>query len=103
MNPALIILNAGSSSLKFQLFEQLENEGPRLIWRGFFDGIGGSTHFVVRDASGTGLDERFWEPQVEFSHEDALMHLVAWLREESTRVGFDRDRSPCCPWRRDFR
>jgi acetate kinase len=49
--PAVIlVLNAGSSSLKFSLFE-VAADLP-LVWRGEIDGIGGHPHFVVRDTAG---------------------------------------------------
>ena len=45
MTPVLIVLNAGSSSLKFQVFEVLDGAEPRLVWKGLFEGLGGSAHF----------------------------------------------------------
>lgn len=80
MSRALVALNAGSSSLKFQVFEMLEKAGPRLVWRGFYEGLRSAAHFVVRRTDGGTLDEASWGHGEGFGHEEALMHLVSWLR-----------------------
>ncbi|WP_243370780.1 acetate/propionate family kinase [Microvirga solisilvae] len=81
MIPVLIVLNAGSSSLKFQVFDMVEGTEPRLVWKGLYEGLGNDAHFVVRHASGVDLDEKSWTSKDSFGHEEALMHLVSWLRE----------------------
>ena len=52
MSPTLIVLNAGSSSLKFQVFDVPDGAEPRLVWRGLYEGLGGSAHFLVKDTGG---------------------------------------------------
>jgi acetate kinase len=81
MIPTLIVLNAGSSSLKFQVFEMVDDAEPRLVWKGLYEGLGGAAHFIVRHAGGADLDEVSWGAADAIGHEDALMHLVAWLRQ----------------------
>src|SRR5918993_1039925 len=81
MTPTLIVLNAGSSSLKFQVFDVPDGEEPRLVWRGLYEGLGGSAHFSVKDTNGAVLDERTWGLGEGIGHEESLMHLIAWLRE----------------------
>ncbi|WP_262267562.1 acetate/propionate family kinase [Microvirga yunnanensis] len=80
MIPVLIVLNAGSSSLKFQVFDMVDEAEPRLVWKGLYEGLGGSAHFVVKDTDGTALDEMTWSSGDRIGHEEALMHLVSWLR-----------------------
>lgn len=80
MIPVLIVVNAGSSSLKFQVFDIFDGAEPRLVWKGLYEGLGGTAHFVVRHSSGADLDEKSWTPNDGFGHEEALMHLVDWLR-----------------------
>ncbi|MCD6071195.1 MAG: acetate kinase [Microvirga sp.] len=81
MIPVLIVLNAGSSSLKFQVFDIEGDAEPRLVWKGLYEGLGGAAHFVVRHAGGADLDEMSWTSGEEFGHEEALMHLISWLRQ----------------------
>ncbi|PVE20757.1 acetate kinase [Microvirga sp. KLBC 81] len=89
MTPVLIVLNAGSSSLKFQVFDVPDGVEPRLVWKGLYEGLGGSTHFLVKDTDGAVLDEMTWDSGDRFGHEEALVHLVSRLsqfREERKPV-----------------
>jgi acetate kinase len=81
MTPVLIVLNAGSSSLKFQVFDMPDEAEPRLVWKGLYEGLGGDAHFIVRDTNGAILDQSSWNSGEEIGHEESLMHLIAWLRE----------------------
>jgi acetate kinase len=81
MMPVLIVLNAGSSSLKFQVYDSPENTEPHVAFKGMFDGLGGSARFAVKDAHGMLLKETTWSSGERIGHEEALMHLVAWLRQ----------------------
>jgi acetate kinase len=78
--PVLLVLNAGSSSLKFQVFEAQGSGDPQPIFKGLYDGLGGAARFAARTAEGALLDEMSWNSGDSVGHEDALMHLVAWLR-----------------------
>jgi acetate kinase len=71
----LLVLNAGSSSLKFAVFE-LAAGAPRLIVRGQVSGIGSAARF---EASGPGLPaERHDAPAIATLME-AQQFLIAWL------------------------
>ena len=81
MVPVSLVLNAGSSSIKFQLFEAGGVDEPRRIYRGLFDGLGSSPHFVVRSQAGEIAGEMRWGEAEPFGHEKALAHLAGWIRE----------------------
>lgn len=80
MTPVFIVLNAGSSSLKFQIFDVENDADPSVIFKGLFEGLGTSAHFLVRDGAGKTLAEKSWAPDEKLGHEGAVMHLVSWLR-----------------------
>ena len=63
MAPVLLVLNAGSSSLKFQVFDAPEHGNARAVFKGLYEGLGGAARFVVRDAEGAKLDESSWSLQ----------------------------------------
>src|SRR3954447_7055997 len=89
MTPVLIVLNAGSSSLKFQVYDMFDGSEPRLVWKGLYEGLGGAAHFMVKETSGATLDEVSWKSGDAIKHEEALMHLISWLsqfREERRPV-----------------
>ena len=81
MTDAVLILNAGSSSLKFSV--HADDDGAPLLLRGQIEGIGTAPHFIARDAAGTTLEEEQWAPlSVEAGHARALGALTEWLARE---------------------
>jgi acetate kinase len=79
MTAWLLTLNAGSSSLKFALFEA-GREGPEERARGQVDGLGVSPHLILRSADGAVLhDDRNFGEHAQ-GHERALVHVLAILR-----------------------
>ena len=84
--PAVLVLNAGSSSIKFALFE-IEGGDPALAARGQIAGIGTHPRFSAHDAKGRALASPEIERQARaiIKHEDALACLLDWL--DGTGVG----------------
>jgi acetate kinase len=81
MSDALLVLNAGSSSVKFSLFEAHARPEPKgLVCDGEFDGIGHRVHFVARDNSGKSLADRYLTESA--THEDALATLLDWVESQ---------------------
>jgi acetate kinase len=78
MSDAILVLNGGSSSIKFSLFEGHVRPGPKgLICDGEFDGIGHRVHFVAKDNSGTSLADQHLAEAT--TYEDALATLLNWV------------------------
>ena len=80
MSNVCIALNAGSSSLKFQVFDADARDESNVVFRGNFERLGGPARFVVKDETGTTLDQTSWPDNSQFGHEQALLHLVSWLK-----------------------
>ena len=74
----LLVINAGSSSLKFSGYEADDGE-PRLQFRGLIEGLGDAPHFMARDPAGTVLAERRWPRDTNLSHDAAFGVLREWL------------------------
>lgn len=77
MEDYALVLNAGSSSLKFCVFERPPGEGWHLEARGQVEGIGTSPRLSVKDATGEILANQ--DVAVSNSPE-ALDALAGWLR-----------------------
>lgn len=73
----LLVLNAGSSSLKFTLF-QLQRE-PVTWMRGQLDGLPEQPRFRVRDAAGALLTDQVWPEEVTLDHAAAIRVLFEWI------------------------
>jgi acetate kinase len=83
----IFTLNAGSSSLKFSLWEA-ETTGLRELFRGEIEKIGIAPHLSAREAgSRTIIDKRFDKGGAKLSHEDLLREIFAWLSQQR-RDGF---------------
>jgi acetate kinase len=79
----ILTLNAGSSSLKFSLWQTGTGMDLRELFRGEIEQIGIAPHLSARDSGGrTVIDRRFDEAGVKLSHEDLLRELFAWLSQQ---------------------
>jgi acetate kinase len=76
-----LVLNAGSSSLKFCVFQQPEEEDWRLESRGQIEGIGNSPRIFVRDSQGGVLIDQTFHPTPRGGRE--AVHTLAWFLEST--------------------
>jgi acetate kinase len=74
-----LVLNAGSSSLKFCVYRREGAAGWTLAARGQVEGIGTSAHLTVKDGTGARLADRVLRDAVRDGR-DALHALAEWLR-----------------------
>jgi acetate kinase len=81
MKPAICVLNAGSSSIKFSLFED-EADGLSVRLRGQIESIGAAPRLTVRDAAGQPVHERQWSPADAPDHAAALEFLTEYLQSQ---------------------
>ena len=77
MPGAILALNAGSSSIKFGLFEVREGSGLRLMSKGGIEGVGGDPHFTATDAAGGVLEDKRWRGK-DAAFDAMLGALLAW-------------------------
>ena len=73
MTKSIAVINAGSSSVKFAIYEVSQDE--RCLFRGQVEGIGVKPHLKVTDAAGAVVEERSFEPQ-GFDHSAATREIV---------------------------
>ncbi len=78
MRDALLILNAGSSSLKFTVY--LDGEPPAPLLDGQFQSLQTHPRFSARDGAGAVVGERDWGDGTSLGHLGAIEHLVEWGR-----------------------
>lgn len=89
MAGCISVINSGSSSIKISLFDQLEEEGLRLVLLGQVDGIGATPRFRARSADGEVLDERSWENGPDIDHQRLMAHIIGWLRATRLSLGLE--------------
>jgi acetate kinase len=79
MGDLIVILNAGSSSLKFTIYADT-GETPGVLYDGQIEGIGTGTRFKAKDGAGKVIEEKKWPPGKPLDHEGAIDALFAWAR-----------------------
>src|SRR4051794_9119510 len=78
----LLVVNAGSSSVKFQIFAIGRNDEVQREIRGQVDGIGTKPRLRAKDAGGNTLAERAYPPERVQDVPAALAVAGGWLRDE---------------------
>jgi acetate kinase len=79
MADSILVLNAGSSSLKFSVFLNGERLVP--LFRGQLEGLLTEPRFVAHDAGGNVVGQRDWAAGTRLGHQGAIDFLFAWGRE----------------------
>jgi acetate kinase len=77
--PVVLVLNAGSSSLKFCVYRVIDGTEWTADARGQIEGIGTSPRIAARDAAGVVLDDQPLDAGVRDAR-SALQFLAGWLR-----------------------
>jgi acetate kinase len=78
-HPVVLVLNAGSSSLKFCVYRTADADAWRMEARGQIEGIGTVPRISARDGAGASLDDQPLDVRVRDAR-SALQFLAAWLR-----------------------
>jgi acetate kinase len=82
MADSILVINAGSSSIKFQLFAVTGEGGLARQLKGQFDGIGTRPRLVARDATGQPLVEASFPASAVADANAAMAKVGAWLRAQ---------------------
>ncbi len=80
MDDYSVVLNAGSSSLKFCVYRRRDPNGWRLEARGQIEGIGTSPRFAAKDHAGARLADEALDGSIVRDGRSALDSLASWLR-----------------------
>jgi acetate kinase len=82
MDDYALVLNAGSSSLKFCVFQRPDENDWQIAARGQIEGIGTSPRLSVKDAQGALLANDGLGVAVTDGHAAAIDALASWLRSK---------------------
>jgi acetate kinase len=81
---AILVVNAGSSSVKFQIFGIEDAGAPRRLIKGQIDGIGTHPRLAAKGDDGSSLIDKTF-PADKIAHVPAAMAAVAsWLRDSQS-------------------
>jgi len=79
MADLILVLNAGSSSIKFRAFDAGPAE-PALVFQGQVEGLYHVARFSARNATGALIAEQRWEHDPGFGHQGATDCIGGFLR-----------------------
>src|SRR6476659_1146707 len=82
MTESILVLNAGSSSIKFQLFTVVAHDQLERRMKGQVDGIGTRPHLVAKDVKGETLIDETWPAGEVGQVPAALDKVIAFLRQQ---------------------
>jgi len=81
MSDAIVVFNAGSTSLKFAAYAVIGPTGLTLMRRGEVEGMDTNPRFVGKDAAGQSLDAHKWGEGRQIDQRAALHFVIAWLEK----------------------
>ncbi|MDM0117792.1 acetate/propionate family kinase [Variovorax sp. J22R133] len=79
MADVILVLNAGSSSIKFSTFDA-SDEKPELLLKGQIEGLYTAPRFVASDAQGEEIGAKAWDKGHELGHGGAIAYLVDFFQ-----------------------
>jgi acetate kinase len=82
MTDAVLVINAGSSSIKFSVFAERGQELD-VVASGRVEGLGSAPRFIAKDADGKPAGERRWAAGDKLSHDGAFAQIADWLRAKN--------------------
>jgi acetate kinase len=83
---AVIVLNSGSTSLKFAVYLASAGEEGAELCRGVIDSMHEAPHFVVKDKTGKPLAAHEWGADCSIGHGEALQFVIAWIEKNMAEV-----------------
>ncbi len=86
MNDAILVINAGSSSLKFAGYVDTGAAEPEFLGKGQIEGIGTSAYFTMKNEVGTLVGEHRWPEDTIITHAEGLEYVITWIQENATDV-----------------
>jgi len=81
MANGIIVINAGSTSVKFAAYRGDRPDSLDLICRGQVEGIGSKPSFSAKNPNGELLDAHTWDKAQALDREKALHFVITWLEE----------------------
>jgi len=84
MSKGILVINAGSSSIKFAGYRDAGVLEPELLGKGQVEGLRTEPRFSCKGADGDLLDAHRWSAPI--THSSALAYIIEWIEENVTEV-----------------
>jgi acetate kinase len=81
MDDVILVLNSGSSSIKFSVFVERADQ-VQLKFRGQIEGLYSSPRFLAKNAGGTEIGTCVWGEGMRLGHKGAVAYLTEFLSSQ---------------------
>jgi acetate kinase len=85
-DPGILVINAGSSSIKYAAYRQDDAAEPVLLGKGQIEGLGTAPHFVGKSQHGDLLGEKRWREGNSLGHAEGMRFLIEWLEANESDI-----------------
>jgi acetate kinase len=88
MDDVILVLNSGSSSIKFSVFVEHADQ-MKVKFKGQLEGLYSSPQFLAKNAAGAEIGAHNWGEGTKLGHEGAVAYLTEFLsrqREENRLI-----------------
>ncbi|TVR96210.1 MAG: acetate/propionate family kinase [Rhodospirillales bacterium] len=82
MESGLLVINAGSSSIKFAGYADRGGDDLAFLGKGQVEGLKTEPRFVCKDAAGDTVGEHRWSGAIK--HAEAIDYIIGWIEENAT-------------------
>jgi acetate kinase len=79
MEGPILVVNAGSSSVKFSGYAAMDQQEPALLFKGQIESVGSAPHMTAKDATGAMIAEKHWPKGTRSDHETLFDDLIGWM------------------------
>src|SRR5271157_3080352 len=88
MSKGILVINGGSTSVKFAGYRHDGGENLNVVCRGQVEGIGSHPSFVAKGPDGKPVDAHEWEAEHPLNQDGALKFIFEWLKAHMSDVQF---------------
>ncbi len=81
MTTGIVVVNSGSTSLKFAVYHAEAGSELDVLCRGMIDSMETDPHFVVKDRAGKPLAAHEWGEGHAIDHGQALQYALSWIEK----------------------
>lgn len=85
-DPGILVINAGSSSIKYAAFRSDNAPEPTLLGRGQIEGLGTAPRFIGRNEDGETIEEKRWPKGETLTHAAGIRFLLEWLEKNEDDI-----------------
>ena len=82
MEDLFLVVNSGSSSIKFSAYNAMDGQDPALLFKGQVESIGSAPHLIVKDEKGATIAEKRWPSGAKADHEAVFDLLMNWTETQ---------------------